>query len=79
MMPILEVEIFDLWWIDFMGPFAPSDGKEYIFVVVDYVSKWVEPIPTRTNDHQEVLIFFTRCISPDTDVEGPSSAIEAPT
>ena len=59
---ILEVEIFDLWGIDFMGPFPPSDGKEYILVVVDHVSKWVKAIPTRTNDHQEVLRFITRCI-----------------
>ena len=48
---ILEVEIFDLWGIDFMGLFPPSKGKEYILVAVDYVSKWVEAIPTRTNDH----------------------------
>ena len=59
---ILEVEIFDLWGTDFMGPFPPSDGKEYILVVVDYVSKWVEASPTRTNDHQEVLRFIARCI-----------------
>ena len=39
MKPILEVEIFDSWGIDFMGPFPPSDGKEYILVAVDYVSK----------------------------------------
>ena len=62
MRPILDVEIFDLWGIDFMGPFPPSDGKEYILVAVDYVSKWVETIPTRTNDHREVLRFVTRCI-----------------
>ena len=55
MRPILEVEIFDLWEIDFMESFPPSDGKEYILVAVDYVSKWVEAIPTRTNDHWEVL------------------------
>ena len=30
---ILELEIFDLWGIDFMGPFPPSKGKEYILVV----------------------------------------------
>ena len=62
MRPILEVEIFDLWGIDFMGPFPPSDGKEYILLAVDYVSKWVEEIPTRTNDHREVLRFVKRCI-----------------
>ena len=36
---ILEVKFFDLWGIDFMGPFPPSEGKEYILVAVDYVSK----------------------------------------
>ena len=45
-----------------MGPFPPFDGKEYILVAVDYVSKWVEAIPTRTNDHGEVLRVVTRCI-----------------
>ena len=39
---ILEVEVFDVWGIDFMGPFPPSFGNLYILVVVDYVSKWVE-------------------------------------
>ena len=62
MRPILEVEIFDLWGIYFMGPFPPSEGKEYILVAVDYVSNWVEAIPTRTNDHREVLRFVTRYI-----------------
>ena len=62
MRPILEVEIFDLWGIDFIGPFPPFDGKEYILVAVDFLSKWVEAIPTRTNTHQEVLRFVTRNI-----------------
>ena len=59
---ILEVEIFDLWGIDFMGPFPPSEGKEYILVAVDYVSKWVEAIPTRTNDHRVVNKFIVNNI-----------------
>ena len=62
MRSVLEVEIFDLWGIYLMGPFPPSDGKEYILVEVDYVSKQVEAIPTRTNNYQEVLRFVTRCI-----------------
>ena len=45
-----------------MGPFPPSNGKEYILVGVDYVSKWVEAISTRKNDHREVLRFVARCI-----------------
>ncbi|XP_070004326.1 uncharacterized protein [Nicotiana sylvestris] len=39
---ILEVDIFDVLGIDFMGPFASSCGNTYILVAVDYVSKWVE-------------------------------------
>jgi hypothetical protein len=35
----LQVEIFDAWGIDYMGPFPLSQGCEYILVAVDYVSK----------------------------------------
>ena len=61
MMPltlILIIEIFYCWGIDFMGPFPPSCGYLYILLSVDYVSKWVEAIPTRTNDHKVVLKFI---------------------
>ena len=47
---ILEVEIFDVWGIDFMGPFPSSSGNKYILVAVDYVSKWIEAIASPTND-----------------------------
>ena len=56
--PILIIEIFDCWGIDFMGPFPPSCGYLYILLVVDYVSKLVEAIPTRTNDNNVVLKFI---------------------
>jgi hypothetical protein len=41
----LQIDIFDVWGIDFMGPFPNSEGCEYILVAVDYVSKWVEALP----------------------------------
>ena len=56
--PIQEVEIFDVWGIDFMGPFPNSHGHEYILVAVDYMSKWVEAIPTRMNDAKVVMKFL---------------------
>ncbi|GJR27832.1 reverse transcriptase domain-containing protein [Tanacetum coccineum] len=31
-------EIFDIWGIDFMGPFPSSRGNKYILVAVDYLS-----------------------------------------
>ena len=55
---ILEVELFDLWGMDFMGPFPPSYNNLYILMAVDYVSKWVEAIPTRTNDARVVAQFL---------------------
>ena len=69
MSTILEVELFDLWGMDFMGPFPPSFGNLYIFLAIDYVSKWVEAIPTWTNDASAVAKFlrthiFTRFGSP---------------
>ena len=59
MHPILEVELFDLWGIDFMGPFPASYNNLYILLVVDYVSKWVEAIPTCTNDAKVVAQFLS--------------------
>jgi hypothetical protein len=44
---ILEVELFDVWGIYFIGPLPSSNGYKHILVAVDYVSKWVEAIPTK--------------------------------
>ncbi|GJW55940.1 reverse transcriptase domain-containing protein [Tanacetum coccineum] len=48
-------EIFDVWGIDFMGPFPSSRGNKYIFVAVDYLSKWVEAKALPTNDARVVV------------------------
>ncbi|XP_070672247.1 uncharacterized protein [Malus domestica] len=56
--PILIVEIFDVWGIDFMGPFPSSNGFLYILLAVDYVSKWVEAKATKTNDSKVVSDFI---------------------
>jgi len=36
---ILVIELFDVWGLDFMGPFVSSHGMKYILVAVDYVTK----------------------------------------
>src|ERR671931_649696 len=47
-----------------MGPFPPSQGCEYILVVVDYVSKWVEAIPCRAADSLHAKKMFKEVIFP---------------
>ncbi|XP_038688847.1 uncharacterized protein LOC119988008 [Tripterygium wilfordii] len=54
--------LFDVWGIDFMGPFPNSLGNYYILVVVDYVSKWVEVMALPTNDSKRVLKFLKKNI-----------------
>ena len=56
--PILVIELFDVWGIDFMGPFPSSFGYVYILVGVDYVSKLVEVVPCRVADHRVLLKFL---------------------
>ena len=59
---ILVCDIFNVWGIDFMGPFPKSYGNEYILVVVDYVSKWVEAVALPTNDARVVIKFLKKNI-----------------
>ncbi|GJS95789.1 reverse transcriptase domain-containing protein [Tanacetum coccineum] len=56
-------EIFDVWGIDFMGPFPSSRGNKYILVAVDFVSKWVEAKALPTNDARVVVKFSKQLFS----------------
>nr|GEW31884.1 DNA-directed DNA polymerase [Tanacetum cinerariifolium] len=56
-------EIFDVWGIDFMGPFPSSKGNKYILVAVDYFSKWVEAKALPTNDVRVVVKFLKSLFS----------------
>ncbi|CAM8944516.1 unnamed protein product [Rhodiola kirilowii] len=61
---ILEVEVFDVWGIDFMGPLPSSQGNCFILVAVDYVSKWVEAIASPSCDAKVVIKMFKKIIFP---------------
>jgi hypothetical protein len=59
-----QIDILVVWRIDFMGPFPNSEDCEYILVVVDYVSKWVEPLPCRATVAMHSKRMFHKVIFP---------------
>ena len=59
---ILVVQLFDVWRIDFMGPFPSSFENLYILLAVDYMSKWVEATAYPWNDANTVVGFLQRNI-----------------
>ncbi|XP_047267197.1 uncharacterized protein LOC124897803 [Capsicum annuum] len=59
---MLDVELFDVWGIDFMGPFMISFGMKYILVSIDYVSKWIEAVALADNEGRRVIAFLRRSI-----------------
>ncbi|KAK1696641.1 hypothetical protein QYE76_013338 [Lolium multiflorum] len=60
----LVIEPFDCWGFDFMGPFPSSEGNTHILVAVDYVTKWVEAIPTKSADGETSLRMLLDIIFP---------------
>ena len=63
-MPILELEIFDIRGIDFMGLFLSLNGDKFILIIVCYMYKWIEAIAYPTNDAQVVIKMFKKVIFP---------------
>ncbi|XP_016700062.1 uncharacterized protein [Gossypium hirsutum] len=55
---ILEIELFNVRDIDFLGQFPLSYGNICILVAVDYVLKWVEAEAYKTNDSKVVMRFL---------------------
>jgi hypothetical protein len=60
----LQIELFDVWGIDYMGSFPKTRNCEYILVVVDYVSKWVEALPCHAPNAKNSKKMFEETIFP---------------
>lgn len=50
-------EVFDVWEIDFTSPFPYPHSYKYILVMVEYISIWVEAIPSSKYDARVVCDF----------------------
>jgi hypothetical protein len=59
-----HIELFDVWGIDYMGPFPKSKNYEYIVVAVEYIFKWVEAMPCRAADSRSSKKMFEEIIFP---------------
>jgi hypothetical protein len=60
----LQIDLFDVCGIDFMGPSKNSHGFEHILVMVDYVSRWVEAIPCRKVSTEESIVMIKSVVFP---------------
>jgi hypothetical protein len=63
--PIVAIDPFSKWGIDFMQcKITSSGGHGYIIIVIDYFTKWVEAMPTYLNDgHTATLFIFNHIIT----------------
>jgi len=57
---IQEIEVFYCWGIHFIGSLPSSFSNEYILLAVEYVSRWVEAIPTQHTNSKTVTKFLKR-------------------
>ena len=55
---IIMIDILDVLGVDFIGLLPNSFENKYIFLCVDYVSKWLKIIPIRTNETRVVFRFL---------------------
>ena len=57
--PQILIEPFEKWALDFISPIhPPSQGKKYILVCTDYVTKWVEAKPLARATENTVVNFL---------------------
>lgn len=56
--PIKVCKVFDVWRINFIGPFLNSHGHKFIFFAMDYISRWVEAQSLPSSDARVVLWFL---------------------
>ncbi|XP_074350084.1 uncharacterized protein LOC141689632 [Apium graveolens] len=61
---VLSPVPFTVWGIDIMGPFPRAKGDlRYVFVAIDYITKWVEANAMRTINQQGCIKFMNSIVT----------------
>ena len=74
---------FQQWGLDFIGEIhPPSSGQHrWILTTIDYFSKWIEAIPTRSASHKVIISFLKDVMSrfgcPSMIVTGNAASFKA--
>ena len=58
----VDVDVFDAWEIELVGPFEASGKNRYILFAVDYLSRWVEAVALPMKEAQLVIKFLKKSI-----------------
>jgi hypothetical protein len=58
--PVLPDFPFSKWDLDFIGPINPMSSTRHIFILTtnDYFTKWIEVVPLRHNQDENLISFL---------------------
>eukprot|EP00253_Pinus_taeda_P005950 PITA_05950 len=63
--PVINIDPFTKWGIDFTTCNPPSVGNhKYTIVAIDYFTKWVEAMPTFKNNNETMALFLFNQVIP---------------
>lgn len=77
MTTVLEINLFNVWGIYFIGTFVSSHGMKYDLVAVAYVSRWVDVVFFQTIKGRVSQYYWERIYFPCLGNQGLSLVIEA--
>jgi len=58
--PVVASGPFQHWGLDFIGEIHPSSSGQHRWILnaIDYFTKWIEAIPTRSSSHKVIIGFL---------------------
>jgi hypothetical protein len=58
--PVVVSRPFQQWGLDFIGEIHPASSGQHIWILTatDFLTKWIEAIPTRSTSHKAIIGFL---------------------